>query len=350
MSQIKVLIVDDSAVVRMGIRKMLMTDPDIHVVGEATNGVDAIAKREALLPDVVTMDINMPGMNGLETTARIMSTNPVPIVIVTGLDTTDLAFEAIARGALDILGKDEINPTNAQAFIRKIRVLSQIKKPKIPLQDLVCCHLPTPSNPLTGGHALEWIIATASSTGGAHALLALLLGLGSDWRTPVVVAHHSAPDLIHKLAEWLDKTTPLSVCMAQARQPLLPGHVYISPADRNMEISAQGLILLHPPNPREVNHPSCNALLSSVVHRYGNQCIGVILTGSGDDGVLGAKAIKSAGGHVIVQDEATSAVYGMAQAAVQQGCVDHQLPIHAIGNKIRALIDRRRVPRNTARP
>ncbi|MEO5349713.1 MAG: response regulator [Magnetococcus sp. YQC-3] len=350
MDPIKVLIVDDSAVVRLGIRKMLLADPGIQVVGEAASGMDAIAKREALLPDVVTMDVNMPGINGLETTARIMSTHPVPILIVTGLDTADLAFEALARGALDVLGKDEINPNNAQAFIRKIRVLSQIKKPKIPLQERHPCTLPTPSNPLTGGHALEWIIATASSTGGPQALLTLLDGLGSDWRTPIVVAHHSHPDLVHKLAEWLDKTSSLEVRMAEARRPLLPGHVYISPADRNMEISAQGQILLQPPNPGEVNFPSCNALLSSVVHRYGSRCIGVILTGAGEDGALGAKAIKAAGGQVIAQDEATSAVYGMARAAVQLGCVDHLLPVQAIGGQIRTLIDRRKLPRSPVRP
>ncbi|MBF0461553.1 MAG: chemotaxis protein CheB [Magnetococcales bacterium] len=349
MDPIKVLIVDDSAVVRMGIRKMLLTDPDIQVVGEAINGTEAILKREALAPDVVTMDVNMPGMNGLETTARIMSTHPVPILIVTDLDTADLAFEAIGRGALDLLGKAEINPTNAREFIRKIKVLSQVKKSKNPLEHRVQCDLPTPSNPVTGGHALDWIIATASSMGGPQALLSLLDGLGRDWRTPIVVAHHSHPDLLPKLAEWLDKMAPLAVRMSEAQQTLLPGHVYIAPADRNLEISPQGRMVFMPSNPQDRDRPSCNALLSSVVHRYGAQSIGVILTGMGDDGVLGAKAIKAAGGRVIAQDESTSAVYGMAQAAVQQGCVDFVLPIHAIGDQIRALIDRRRVPRNTVR-
>ncbi len=345
MDPIKVLIVDDSAVVRLGIRRMLMTDPDIRVVGEAVNGAEAIAKRETLFPDVITMDVNMPGLNGLETTARIMSTHPVPILIVTGLDTTDLAFEAISRGALDILGKDEINPDNAREFVHKVKVLSQVKKPRTPSNERISCPLTTPSDPMTGGHAMEWIIAIASSIGGPQALVILLNSLGSDWRTPVVVAHHSHPDLLPKLAEWLDKETPLAVRIPQANQPLLSGHVYLSPADRNLEISPQGLALLKPTNPLERTHPSCNALLSSVVHRYGDKSIGVILTGIGDDGVAGAKAIKAAGGHVLAQDEATSAVYGTAMVALKEGCVDHELPLHAIGGRIRTLIDRRRVPR-----
>ncbi|MBF0162586.1 MAG: chemotaxis protein CheB [Magnetococcales bacterium] len=346
MEPIKVLIVDDSAVVRMGIRKMLMTDPDIRVVGEAVNGADALAKQPQLLPDVITMDVSMPVMNGLETTERIMATRPVPILIVTGLDTADLAFEAIGRGAMEILGKAEINPENAREFIRKIKTLSQIKKVRNPLDVRVHCALPTPSNPVTGGHALDWIIATASATGGTQALALLLDGLGKDWRTPIVVAHHSHPELVHKFVEWLNKTTPLTVCVAEAQQTLLPGHVYVSPADRNLEISSLGRLLLQPIPPRDgIDHPSCNALLSSVVSRYGAQSIGVILTGMGEDGVLGAKAIKAAGGHVIAQDEATSVAYGMARAAVQQGCVDDELPIQAIADRIRALVDRRRVPR-----
>ncbi len=347
MDPIKVLIVDDSAVVRMGIRKMLLTDPDIRVVGEAVNGTDAIAKRAALLPDVVTMDVNMPGMSGLETTAHIMATQPLPILIVTDLNTADLAFEAMGHGALDLLGKAEINPVNTQAFVRKIKVLSQIKKTQNPLNNRVRCGLPTPSNPITGGHALDWIIATASSMGGPQALVTLLDGLGSDWRTPVLISHHIHPDLVPKLVTWLDSATPLKVRMPEAQQTPLPGNVYVAPTDRTLELSAMGRFVLGPPQAQDVDHHACDTLFASVVHRYGAHSIGVILTGVGDDGVHGAKVIKAAGGHIIAQDEATSVVYGMAQAARQQGCVDYLLPIHAIGHQIHSLIDRRKIPRTT---
>ncbi|MBF0184545.1 MAG: chemotaxis-specific protein-glutamate methyltransferase CheB [Magnetococcales bacterium] len=345
MEPIKVLIVDDSAVVRLGIRKMLATDPEIQVVGEATNGLDAITQRDKLAPDIITMDVNMPGMNGLETTAQIMSNNPVPILIVTDLDTANLAFEAISYGALDLLGKAEINPENTGQFIRKVKLLSQIKVIRHLPPRRLPSDIPTPSEPLTGGHALDWIVAVASSTGGPKALITLLNTLGSDWRAPVVVAQHIHTDFIAKLVEWLESVTPLVVCVATDQQRLLPGHVYLSPAERNLEISSQGRTVLVPPNPKEIYRPSCNALLSSVTRRYGLKSIGVILTGMGDDGVEGAKAIKAVGGHVLAQDEASCAVYGMPMAAQKAGCVDHVLPIQEIGNKIRAIVDRRAIPR-----
>ncbi|WP_193771356.1 chemotaxis-specific protein-glutamate methyltransferase CheB [Candidatus Magnetaquicoccus inordinatus] len=348
MDPIKVLIVDDSAVVRLGIRKMLATDPDIRVVGEAANGLDAISQREKLAPDIITMDVNMPGMNGLETTAQIMSSNPIPILIVTDLDTANLAFEAISYGALDLLGKAEINPESTSQFIRKIKLLSQIRVIRHIPPRRQPSDLPTPSEPLSGGHALEWIIAVASSTGGPKALITLLNTLGSDWRTPIVVAQHIHSDFIPKLVEWLESVTPLVICVASDQQRLLPGHVYLSPADRNLEISSQGRAILVPPHPKEIYRPSCNALLSSVTRRYGMKSIGVILTGMGDDGIEGAKAIKASGGHVLVQDEATCAVYGMPLAAQKAGCADYVLPIQEIGTKIRTLIDRRTLPRSLA--
>ena len=331
MNPVRVLIVDDSAVVRLGLRKMLLTDPDIQVVGEAVDGLEAIAQRALLSPDMITMDVNMPGMSGLETTARIMSSDPVPILIVTDLDTADLAFEAISHGGLDLLGKAEINPENTRQFTHKIKLLSQIRVIKHIASHRQWSTLPTPSNPVTGGHALEWMIAVASSTGGPKALITLLNALGSDWRTPVVIAQHIHPDFVPKLVQWLDSVTPLTVRMAERNQPLCSGHVYLSPADCNLELSPNGRTLLVPPNPGELYHPSCNALLSSVVRHHGAKSVGVILTGMGDDGVVGAKAIKAAGGHVIAQDEATSAVYGMPQAAWQAGCVDRVLPIEEIG-------------------
>ena len=345
MNPIKVFICDDSAVVRLGIRKMLAADPDILVIGEAVDGPGAIAQLATLSPDIITMDVNMPGMSGLEATAHIMSTRPVPILIVTDLDTADLAFEAISNGALDLLGKAEINPENARQFIHKVKLLSQIRVIKhIPTRRVVC-DLPTPSDPVTGGHALAWIIAVASSTGGPKALITLLETLGKDWRTPVLIAQHIHADFAPKLVQWLDSVTPLSVCLAEDAQPLLAGHVYISPADRNLTLSPLGQTQLVEQNPRELYHPSCNAMLSSVVQRYGAKSIGVILTGMGDDGTLGAQSIKAAGGHVIAQDEATCAVYGMPQAAWQQGHVDTVLPIQEIGHKIRAIIDRRTAAR-----
>ncbi|MBF0401699.1 MAG: chemotaxis-specific protein-glutamate methyltransferase CheB [Magnetococcales bacterium] len=341
MNPIKVLIVDDSAVVRLGLRKMLQTDPGIVVVGEAVNGVEAIAQQGLLAPDIITMDVNMPGMSGLETTARIMSSCPVPILIVTDLDTADLAFDAISHGALDLLGKVEINLDNARAFTHKIKLLSQIQVIKhIPSQHS-WGQLPTPSNPITGGHALEWIVAVASSLGGPKALITLLNSLGPDWRTPIVIAQHIHADFVSKLVSWLDSVTPLAVCLAEEGQSLRPGYVYFSPADRNLEISPEGCTRLVEQDPKEIYHPSCNVLLSSVVQRHGAKSIGVILTGMGDDGVQGAQAIRAAGGHIIAQDEETCAVYGMPRAALQAGCVHEMVPIQEVGKSIRALVDRR---------
>lgn len=341
MNPIKVLIVDDSAVVRLGIRKMLMTDPDILVVGEAINGNEAITQQKALFPDIITMDVNMPGMGGLEATARIMSTHPIPILILTDLDTADLAFEAISHGALDLLGKAEINPENAKKFTHKIKLLSNIRVIKHIPSQRTWSTLPTPSNPITGGHALEWIIAVASSMGGPKALITLLNSLGTDWRTPVVIAQHIHTDFVTKLVNWLDSVTPLTVCLAEENQRLRSGHVYLSPANCNLEISSDGQTLLTQPSAQEIYHPSCNALLSSVVRHYGAKSIGVILTGMGDDGVLGAQTIRGAGGHIIAQDEETCAVYGMPQAALQAGYVNQMVPIQRVGEEIRALIDRR---------
>lgn len=334
MHKLRVLVADDSAFNREFVCAVLGLDASLVVVGEAANGLEATQKAIALRPDLIIMDIEMPVMDGLEATSRIMAEAPVPILVFTGHATADNAFEALSRGALEVLSKDEVSMDNARAFIDKIKLLSHVK---------VITHIlkkphPQPTKsfppPPTGSPHVSGLVAIASSTGGPKALAQLLGALPADFPLPILVAQHIQDEFIKGMVEWLGAVTPLRVSVATHGEKLLAGSVYVSPASRALEVDSPGYGALVQMLPKEIYRPSCNRLLSSAARVYGKTSIGVVLTGMGDDGVQGLCDIASAGGLTIAQDEASSAIYGMPRVAVERGCARKILPLDEVASEL----------------
>lgn len=332
---IRVLLVDDSALVRDMIRAILESDAGIVVVGEASNGVEAIAKVALLKPDIVTMDIEMPVMGGLEAIERIIAEHPVPILVVTSLTGVRTAFAAISKGALDVIEKPDISPENVQKLIHKIRYLAKVD---------ISAHLQVVGNrektrPVSAAAARKdspdkGIVAIAASTGGPQAIHSILSHLPATFPAPIVITQHIAEGFTQGMVEWLNAGSPLTVVMAENGTRLLPGYVYVNPAEYSMRVSDLGLITLGDRDPTQVYHPSCNTLLTSVAAAYRKGVIGLIMSGMGDDGVSGMQAIRMAGGVTLAQDAKSSVVYGMNRLAVERGYIQKVIALAALPDEL----------------
>jgi two-component system chemotaxis response regulator CheB len=339
MPPIKVLVVDDSAAARQIITAILSQDRNIRIIGEASNGREAVEQVLKLQPDLVTLDLEMPIMNGIEALERIMAAHAVPVLVISGQGSAQTAYAAISRGALDVLSKSEINPANPIELINKIKLLAGVK---------VITHLRR-ENLNNEGQELRLappkptdnykIVAIASSAGGPKALAELFSQFPPDFPCPVVIAQHIAEGFEVGLADWLNKIAPLKVKVAEEGETLNADVVYISPSQRHVKVNSLHKIVLVERKPPDLYHPSCDLLLTSVAHTYGKASIGVILTGMGNDGVQGMTMIRAAGGVTIAQDERTSAVFGMPKAAIASGCIDKILPLDKIAGEIIHLLN-----------
>ena len=327
-SKIRVLIVDDSLLVREMIRDILESEEDIVVIGEASDGKEAIAKVASLNPDIVTMDIEMPVMGGLEAIERIIAENPVPILVVTALTGVRTAFAAVSKGALDVIEKPDISPENVQNLIKKIRLLANVD---------VANHLLAmkrqPVSAAVKGVAIQksvskaGIVAIAASTGGPQAIHSILSHLPAQFPVPIVITQHIADGFTQGMVDWLNGVTPLTVRVAGNGDILAAGNVYINPAEYSMRITEQGMIILGERDARQFYHPSCNTLLASVARAYRERAVALIMSGMGDDGVVGMQAIRAAGGVTLAQDAKSSVVFGMNRLAVESGCIDTLVPL-----------------------
>jgi two-component system chemotaxis response regulator CheB len=309
------------------------------VVGEAVNGLDAIARVAELSPDIVTMDIEMPVMGGLEAIERIIAEHPLPILAVTALSGVRTAFAAVSKGALDVIEKPDINPQNMRKLIQKIRMLSRVdvaahltalgKRSAHPLGRVASA----PHREMTGSR----LVAIAASTGGPQAIYDILSRLPVDFPSPIVIAQHIALGFTHGMAQWLNGATPLTVTVAGNGDLLIAGRVYLNPTEHSMRVTLQGMVILGEVDQRLLYHPSCNTLLDSVAAAYGERGIGVILSGMGDDGVLGMQSIRNRGGWTLAQDAKSSVIFGMNRIAVESGCIDRLLPLSDIPAELLAL-------------
>ncbi len=338
MGQIRVVVVDDSDFARELIGAILAMDKDILVVGEAKDGREAVEKVLLLKPDIVTMDIEMPVMNGLTAIEHIMAAHAVPILVVTTRGDANTAYAAISKGALDLVMKPDVNLADAQEFIHKIKLLAKIK---------VITHLggnramhqtPPVPPPLCFGTTSDRVVAIASSTGGPEALSIILAALPKSFPCPVVVAQHNPDGFIPGLVEWLDTIAPMAVKMAEEGETLLAGTVYISPTEKHMEITATRRVALRERQPQDIYRPSCDILLASVARACNSHGIGVILTGMGSDGALGMQRISEMGGVTIAQDEASCIVFGMPKVAIDSGCINKIIPLHGMSAEIMNLV------------
>ncbi|MBT0665271.1 chemotaxis-specific protein-glutamate methyltransferase CheB [Geobacter pelophilus] len=328
---IRVLVVDDCEPIREMIRAILSAEPDIVVVGEAADGADAVAKASLLKPDIVTMDIEMPVMGGLEAIKRIMAQNPLPILVITSLTDVRTAFDAVSNGALDVIEKPNMSPESAQDLVKRLRRLSRVDVPKHlsvmgrrPHKHAESEKAPLP--PVTKGS----IIAIAASTGGPQAINSILSQLPATLPVPIIIAQHIAEGFTQGMADWLNSGTPLKVAVACNGDILKNGNVYLNPAEHSMRITESGMILLSDRDRQQIYNPSCDIPLASVASAYRGRCVGLILSGMGDDGAKGMQAIKKSGGVTLAQDEKSSVVYGMNRCAVELGCIDKILQLDDI--------------------
>jgi len=348
MGQIRVLVADDSDLARALICAILLTDREIAIVGEAVNGREAVEKVKVFKPDIVTMDIEMPVLNGLDAIEQIMADHAVPILVVTTRGDAHTAYAAISKGALDLVVKPDVNLEEAHEFIQRIKLLSKIKvithiNGRRSAREKNVVPMPAPTGELS-----DRIVAIASSTGGPEALSVILSALPGSFPCPIVIAQHNSDGFIPGMVEWLRRISGVNVKVAEEGETLLPGTAYVSPSEKNMEITPARKVALIERQLKDIYHPSCDRLLQSVALAYNAKSIGVILTGMGNDGARGMQQIRNAGGATLAQDEKTSIVFGMPKVAIDSGCVDKIVPLDEMSNQILSLIADSREEKNRA--
>lgn len=335
---VRVLIVDDCPLVRDFMISLLTKESSIQIVGAASNGEDGVQLALRLRPDLIIMDIEMPVMNGLETIEVIMKDNPTPIMVITSYSDARLAYEAVSRGALEVVEKPSINSAQCLQFIHKIKLLAEVKvirhingKNKQVGQKNVIGEKQT-------NHPTR-VVAIASSLGGAKVLEIILSQLSADFPFPIVIAQHISEGFSEALADWLNHKTSLTVKVASQEEPLISGRVLIAPPEYNMQVDGNGNVELLPYLPGHIYHPSCDMLLSSVAQVYKEGAMGIILTGMGEDGVKGMQAIKAAGGVTIAQDKETSLIYNMPRLVIEGGLADFVVAANDISATLTKMAD-----------
>ena len=337
MSEIRVVIADDSQVARDVLREILSRDGDIVIVGEATNGREAVELAKRLAPQLITMDLNMPVMDGLSAIAEIMYTKGVPILVISDRSDAQTAYQALEVGALEVMPKPSLDEAEGERLLERVRLLAGVavitrlrRRSIAPLPPLSSPYPVASSTPRN----FHRIVAIACSTGGPQALLRLLRPLPATFPAPIVIAQHISHGFIGGMAEWLTSLCAMPVSVSREGEQLCPGRVYLSPSEANLSVTRRHRFQLHPSPEDSLYHPSCDAVLQSIAEVYGAEAIGVILTGMGRDGVNGMRAIYQAGGTTFAQDEASSVIYGMNQEAVNAGVIQHVLPLDSLPDRL----------------
>ena len=338
---IRVLVVDDSAFMRTAIARMVESDPDMEVVGTARDGLDALEKVASLRPDLLTMDIEMPRMNGLETLQRLMAEHPLPVIVVSsltqaGAEATLQAFELgafecipkeLSYASLDIVKvRDELIEKIKAGFQAKI-----VPRPKHPAQSPLATVPIRPAAPLGPPPA---VVAIGASTGGPKALQEVLTGLPSDFPVGIVIVQHMPPGFTGPFAKRLDTLSKISVREARGEEAIEPGTALVAPAGSQMLVQRRTygtLAVQLSQTPKHPLHtPSVDVMMLSVAEVCGSRSMGVILTGMGCDGAAGIKAIYQKGGITIGQDEATCVVWGMPRACHEAKTLRREVPLQRV--------------------
>ncbi len=327
---ISALIVDDSAVAREFLTHILESDPGIRVAGTACNGKEALTWMSRQKPDVVLMDIHMPEMNGLEATREIMSTSPVPVIIVSSSwekDEVEKTFQAMAAGAVAAMEKpaglkNPETPMLATDLIRTVKLMAGM--PLVRRWSSIASAIRQPSPPpapltIQPGKATIHLVAIGASTGGPPVLQAILAALTPQFPVPVVIVQHIAPGFLAGMADWLEKTTLFPVGIPKNGDMIVPGRAYLAPDGVHMGVHRDGTIFLSDA-PRENSlKPAVSFLFRSVAKEFGTRAAGVLLTGMGRDGADDLLALRKAGGITFAQDKESSVVHGMPGEAIAVG-------------------------------
>jgi len=346
----RVLIVDDSAFMRKVLEQIFNADDQLQVVGHAKDGREAVAMAESLKPDVITMDINMPHMDGLQATAQIMTTNPKPIVIVSSESKEGAAgsLKSLELGAIEFVGKPssgiDLDMQNVkEELVRKVRMAAKVRVVRTASRLALTVQgtkggaaAAKPSPPVRTAPVIPAdqrfpIVVMGASTGGPATVMRLAPGFTRDFPAAVFLVQHMPASFTTQFAAQLAEFTSIRVKEAEANETVQPGTLYICPGAQHLRVMPTGRIQLDAASGRINGYlPNIDVTMETVAAFAGAMSIGVILTGMGADGANGAKAIKSAGGMVLAQDEATSVIFGMPAEAIRLAVVDHVLGIDDI--------------------
>jgi two-component system chemotaxis response regulator CheB len=328
---VRVLVVDDSATMRAVISATLRADPEIEVVGQAADPHEARQLIKQLAPDVITLDIEMPNMDGLEFLEKIMRLRPTPVIMVSTLTQAgaDVNLRALEIGAFDCVAKpSSFNRDSFEQLAEKVKAAAKSRR-----QPRLVRSTPAPAS--TGYTPDGRIVAIGSSTGGVEALITILSKFPANC-PPTVISQHMPPTFTKSFAARLNKLCAAEVSEAAEGDKLQTGRVFLAPGDLHMEIHGSFNPQIHLSNADRVNghRPSVDVMFNSVLRCAGAKAVGVILTGLGRDGAEGLLALRHAGAETIGQDEASCVVYGMPRAAYDIGAVGRQLPLERIAERI----------------
>jgi two-component system chemotaxis response regulator CheB len=353
MAKIRVLVVDDAVVFRRLVSEELSKDPALEVVATAANGRIALARMTQVKPDVVILDVEMPEMDGLATLKEIRKTYPrLPVIMFSALTErgAEATLDALALGATDYFTKpSNVGGMDAALAVIREQLIPEIKalgggagpgasasEPEV--QPPLSSRLARPSAPFPRTwHGPAQVVAIGASTGGPNALAELFRRLPGDLPVPIVIVQHMPPMFTRLLAERLSAQFPIRVQEGSSSNVLQPGHAYIAPGDYHMTVVREGRTvhtLVNQDPPESSCRPAADVLLRSIAKAYGHYALAVILTGMGQDGLRGCEAVREAGGQILVQDEATSVVWGMPGYVARAGLADRVLPISLIGDEI----------------
>jgi two-component system, chemotaxis family, protein-glutamate methylesterase/glutaminase len=350
---IKVLIVDDSALVRKLLTEMLAKEPQIEIVGTAADPYAARERIKQLNPDVITLDVEMPRMDGITFLENLMRLRPMPVVMVSSLTQSgaEVTLRALELGAIDFVAKPKIDIAGSLAdyadeLIAKVKMAAGARVNPRATAPRASAHTVDPRRsadailPAPAGRRVlrttDRIVAIGASTGGTEAIREILAALPPD-APAIVIAQHIPAAFSKPFADRMNRSSAMAVCEAQDGQYVLPGHVYIAPGDRHLLIERDGAryrCRLNDGPPVNRHRPSVDVMFRSVAQNVGPNATGVILTGMGDDGARGLKEMLEAGASTIAQDEASSVVWGMPGTAVKLGAAQQILPLHRVPNEI----------------
>jgi len=349
MNRIKVLVVDDSAFNRQAISQMLSGEQDIEVVGTATDGVDAVGKTLRLTPNVITLDLEMPNMDGYTFLRWLMKERPTPVLVVSSRSDSRSVFRALELGAVDFLAKPEARVSKSIETIReellaKMRAIMDLEMAKVQSTiGLLARERPAPTvrkdEDLVRRKGPIEVVAIGASTGGPPALQAILTSLPADFCASIVIAQHMPQGFTRSFAERLNKISSLIVSEAASGDRLGPGIALIAPGDRHLLVrrDREGLFVeLVPRVPSDRYAPSADRMMASAAEVCGPSVLGVILTGMGNDGAAGAAAIRKHNGRCIAESDETAVIFGMPREAIRTGAVEKTLPLGKMADEILA--------------